>query len=346
MRPAHSTMIHLPPGLLSSFLVIDVSDPDELGEDSAVSRRFPRSNSAHRYRLRRRLPPRTDGVLTRLAMRPAGDLVAAYVADRHATEVEIVQPGFDRFCVSVMLTGSLVLQPAGGSVVQAVRNHGLVLRGEPGTRFQSSDGNARFNLWVDTSRVENTLAAFLGGPLPRRLVFQPGVDLSTGRVASLARLMGLLGHELAQPDGMAANPLALNSFTDLWVHTMLHGLPHSLGDAMHQRHHGAAVPRHVKRAEDFMREHAARAMNLADVAAAAGCSLRTLHAAFRRFRDTTPLAALHGIRLDAARAMLETGGGALRPADVARLYGFSHPGRFKAAYVRRFGVPPPGPRGR
>lgn len=339
-------MIPLPSGLLSSFLVIDVHDPDELGEDSAVSRRFPRSNSAHRYRLRRRPPARTDGVLTRLAMRPAGDLLAAYVADRHATEVEIVEPGLDRFCVSALLAGSLDLRLAGGRVVQGARSHGLVLRGEPGLRFHGSDGNARFNLWVDARRVENTLAAFLGGPLPRPLAFEPVVDLSAGRAASLARLMGLFGHELAQPDGLAAHPLALHSFTDLWVHTMLHALPHNLGDAMDRRHHGAPVPRHVKRAEDFMREHAARAMNLTDVAAAAGCSLRTLHAAFRRFRDTTPLAALHGIRLDAARAMLETGGGALRPAEVARLYGFSHPGRFKAAYARRFGVPPPGTRGR
>jgi AraC-like DNA-binding protein len=333
-------MLHLPPGLLTDFLVIDVHDPDEMGRDSSVSCRFPRSNNAHRYRLRHRLPVRTTDVLTRLAMRTESDLMPAYVADRYATEVEIVQPGVDRICVSTMLTGSLELRTTGGQSVQAIRSHGLVLRGDPGTRFLCSDGNARFNLWVDGARVDRTLAAFLDTPLSRPLEFQPGLDLSTGPGASLLRLMRWLADELAQPDGLASNPLALDSFTDMWVHALLHGVPHSLMGTMDRRHHGAAVPRHIKRAEEFMRENVARPVCLTDVAAAAGCSLRTLHAAFRQFRDTTPLAALHGIRLEAVRSMLETGIGTLKPMDVARLYGFTHPGRFKAAYLRRFGVPP------
>jgi transcriptional regulator GlxA family with amidase domain len=109
---------------------------------------------------------------------------------------------------------------------------------------------------------------------------------------------------------------------------------------MRRRHHGAAVPRHIKRAEEFMRENVTRSVCLNDVAAAAGCSLRTLHAAFRQFRETTPLTALQDIRLEAVRSMLETGLGALQPMDIARLHGFTHPGRFKTAYLRRFGVPP------
>lgn len=338
-------MIQLPAGLLDSFLVIDVHDPHELGADSAVSHRFPKTNNAHRYRLRRGLnakagPGAGAGRLTRLAMRPAGDLLAGYVADRHATDVQIVDPGSDRFCVSAMVAQSLQLRTAAGDEVLAAGRRGLVLRGEPGTSFVSSDGSTRFNLWVQASRVETMLAALLGEPPAQPLVFAPCADFSRGGGATLLRLLTLFAHELAQPDGLAAHPLALNSFTDLWVQTMLHGLPHNQQDALARRQHGGPVPRHVKRAEEFMRSHAAQPIALADIAAAAGCSLRTLHQAFRRFRDTTPLAALHGVRLDAVRALLEAGDGQLRPAEVARLYGFSHPGRFKAAYLRRFGVPP------
>ncbi|KQP15090.1 helix-turn-helix transcriptional regulator [Pseudorhodoferax sp. Leaf267] len=337
-------MIQLPAGLLQTFLVIDVHDPHELGADSGVSRRFPSNNNTHRYRLHRGLTargaPERGSWLTRLAMRPVGDLLAAYVADRHATDVEIVAPGFDRFCVSAILGQSLTLRTAAGEEVQAAGRRGLVLRGEPGTSFVSSDGNARFNLWVSAQRVETMLAALLGHVLVRPLVFAPCADLSAGPGASVLRLMTLFAHELAQSDGLAANPLALNSFTDLWVQTLLHGLPHNHQDALAARHHGGPVPRHIKRAEDFMQSHAAQPIALADIAAAAGCSLRTLHLAFRRFRDTTPLAALHAMRLDAVRALLESGGDQLRPAEVARLYGFSHPGRFKAAYLRRFGVAP------
>ncbi len=62
---------------------------------------------------------------------------------------------------------------------------------------------------------------------------------------------------------------------------------------------GASAPR--------ARLHAASAdkpVTMADVAAAAGCGTRTLLNVFRRFRETTPLAAMHDIRLQHARAAL------------------------------------------
>ena len=341
-------MIALPPQLLDRFLVFDVRDPDELGEDSSISRRFPSNNNIHRYHLQH-VPPRSapgaDGVLTRLAMHTAGDLLVGYVADRFATDVKIVGPGTDRFCISAMLGGSLTLRSGKGTETLASGHQGLMLRAEPGLSFRGSDDNARFNLWVQAPRVEGMLASLLGQAPTRPLAFETRVDYATGAGATLLRLLGLFAQELAQPDGITSNPAALASFTDLWVHTLLHGLPHNHRDAMERRRPGIPVPRHVKRAEAYMREHAAGATRLSDVAAAAGCSLRTLHAAFRSFRDTTPLAALQAIRLDAVRASLESGDGALSAAEVARQHGFSNAGRFKVAYLRRFGVPPPGSRG-
>ena len=81
-------------------------------------------------------------------------------------------------------------------------------------------------------------------------------------------------------------------------------------------------------------------IRMEDVAAAAGCSVRTLGAVFRQFRDTTPLDALHAIRLEHVHAELKhaaTGGSV---AEVARRYGFTNPGRFRTAYRRRFGETP------
>jgi transcriptional regulator GlxA family with amidase domain len=47
-----------------------------------------------------------------------------------------------------------------------------------------------------------------------------------------------------------------------------------------------------------MRANADAPLRTDHVTDAAGCSVRALGAVFRRFRDTTPLAALHVIRLD------------------------------------------------
>jgi len=76
------------------------------------------------------------------------------------------------------------------------------------------------------------------------------------------------------------------------------------------------------------------------VAAAAGCSVRTLNAVFRHFRDTTPLAALHTIRLEQVRAELNHNVTGATIGEVARRFGFTNSGRFAAAYRRRFGESP------
>ena len=95
--------------------------------------------------------------------------------------------------------------------------------------------------------------------------------------------------------------------------------------------------------------HADQAVSMQDVAEAAGCSLRSLHDAFRGWRDTTPLAALHRVRLERVRTELSCPGDEPTPlfvADVARRFGFTNRGRFLAAYARRFGEMPPGTRQR
>jgi transcriptional regulator GlxA family with amidase domain len=89
-----------------------------------------------------------------------------------------------------------------------------------------------------------------------------------------------------------------------------------------------------------MHAQAGSPIRMADIAAAAGCSVRTLTTVFRRFRDTTPLAALHTIRLDKVRADLRDGRANGSVASVARAYGFTHAGRFTVAYRRRFGEAP------
>jgi transcriptional regulator GlxA family with amidase domain len=58
------------------------------------------------------------------------------------------------------------------------------------------------------------------------------------------------------------------------------------------------MPGYVRRTEKFTRAKAVVPIRMERVATAAGCSIRTLIAVFRQFRETTPLAALHAIRLE------------------------------------------------
>ena len=91
-----------------------------------------------------------------------------------------------------------------------------------------------------------------------------------------------------------------------------------------------------------MRANSAKLIRIAEVAVAAGCSVCNLNGVFRRFRGTTPLTALHAIRLDAVREALLAGGTGTvaSAAAVARRHGFTNLARFATAYRRRFGDVP------
>jgi transcriptional regulator GlxA family with amidase domain len=91
------------------------------------------------------------------------------------------------------------------------------------------------------------------------------------------------------------------------------------------------------RAERFIEENAAKAIGLANVASAGGVSARALQMAFRRFRDTTPMAHLRALRLDMARAELARAardGGPV--ASIGLAHGFGSLSRFAVDYKARF----------
>ncbi len=204
-------------------------------------------------------------------------------------------------------------------------------------RALTTDGAARTNFFIAAARFESALQACLGEPLRAPLVFAPALDWASGSGAGLRRLVLHLAAELSQPGGLAANAQALSAFTDLFVHTALRGLPHNYTERLARQCDGAA-PACVRRAETWFRDHAEQAVLMEDAAAVAGCSVRALQRAFRRFRDASPHTALERVRLELARTALAHDEGTV--ASVARRYGFTHAGRFGAAYARRFGESP------
>jgi AraC-like DNA-binding protein/tetratricopeptide (TPR) repeat protein len=100
------------------------------------------------------------------------------------------------------------------------------------------------------------------------------------------------------------------------------------------------LPRGVRRALDAMRAAAGREVGLAELAAAAGTSSRTLQRQFKIFLGKSPAAALRDIRFESARRNLLQGAPGVRVMDVALRCGFPHFGRFSIEYRRRYGETP------
>jgi AraC-like DNA-binding protein len=103
----------------------------------------------------------------------------------------------------------------------------------------------------------------------------------------------------------------------------------------------AAAPYYVKRAEAYIEMHYTYPLSLADIAAHAGVSARSLQNGFRNFRHMTPMAFLRSVRLQHAhRDLLGADPTFSTVTDIAICCGFNHMGEFATLYKRTFGVTP------
>jgi transcriptional regulator GlxA family with amidase domain len=104
---------------------------------------------------------------------------------------------------------------------------------------------------------------------------------------------------------------------------------------------GDGSDRRLTAAVEYLHAHARDALTVADVAAAAGMSVRTLQESFRRVHGRSPMSSLKSIRLEETRAELLSGEiGSVSVAEIARTWGFNHMGRFSAEYAHHFGEYP------
>ena len=332
-------MLVFDPNLLKSFTVFDVFDPNELGDDSRVSCRFPGYNNHNTYRLLDRglCNERPQGLLTRLAVRREGVLTLSYVSSRFGTDVGIVGNGAKRLFLTFSLSGGIALQSGTGAAAMSSGTSGLVYRGLAGTQLVTTEGNSRFTLQIDESRLLRLLESLLDDACPECPSFAPQVDWADPSTAPIVRMVRHLIEELGDHSGLFSVAPALETFTDLLAQLVLARLPHSHSSQL-QAPRSPALPRQIRRAEAFIEAHVDQPISVADIAAAAGCGAGALRLAFRRFRDTTPLAAVQDARLRAVRAALRTSD--IPASLLARDYGFSNAHRFRLAFRKRFGVDP------
>jgi AraC-like DNA-binding protein len=328
---------------LRSFSVVSANNPAEFEGRLRASKRFPDASRSYKYRLLDSALSctRFDSPILSLAIRSAGAILACHGGSRLATEV--LHEGEDSQFVgfTTVLHGEMTLVEGGVSTT-VTPARGLAFRPRHQTRILTSDESARTNVFIRVAELEAALEHMLDARLDRPLDFRSDIDWSRGLAASLKWQLAFLMREFERPDGVAGNAVALASMTDFIVTLALRAVAHNYTDQL-EMGSAAAVPAYVRRAEDFMRANGAEPIRITDVAAAAGCSVRTLGEVFRRFRGRTPLAALHAIRLEQVHAELSlgiTGDDSAAAGALACRYGFTNPSRFVLAFRRRFGETP------
>ena len=289
---------------------------------------------------RRRFRSEPESYRTQSLMANVGALRLSRNSHNRAKETMLRAPGWDGFAISMIERGAgqLVL-PGSHEPVIGNATTGWIYGGQPGTRLTASDLQSRLFLRLPTMLLRRKLEALLDGQKVESLAFEPVFDQTRGAGATIRRMSDFLFAELEHSDTLLTNEIAIRSFEDNLALSVLLGLPHNYSERL-GRQKAAAAPGNVKRAEAFMRANAGTPLTIAEIAEAAGCSVRALQIAFHRFRGTTPMRVLQQARLEQARTEMLGAGQTESLARIAAEHGFSSPTRFAQSFRRKYGVYP------
>jgi AraC-like DNA-binding protein len=219
--------------------------------------------------------------------------------------------------------------------------HGIVFAAGPPRTLSYLDDCQMSVLLMNQRRAAEYCAKLLGHDLDRDLQFDTAFDLSGANRQSWMRLFQYATAELASPHSLFRTMAAARQQLEQTVLTgFLLSQTHTYSEAL-LRPQSAAAPFYVRRAEAYIEAHFTEPLSLAEIAAHAGVSARSLQNGFQNFRNMTPMAFLRSVRLQRVhRVLLTADPGTARVTEIALACGFNHMGEFASAYRRTFGETP------
>jgi AraC-like DNA-binding protein len=245
----------------------------------------------------------------------------------------------DLYLVQFTLAGRCELQQGRSCIDTPAGSVAIINPLQPFTKAWLP-GTRQLIIRIDRHLVEREFQALTGSDKTGRIAFDPLPLESMARAGTLAHFARMLCDDLKNESSGLGHPLVRDRIASALVSTLLVSIPHNRQCALAAAATGIA-PFSVRRVEHFIQENARHAIDLEDLADAAGVSARALQMGFRRFRNTTPMAYLRMVRLELARTELaraKRNGSSV--ASIAHLCGFGHLGRFAADYKARFDESP------
>ncbi|PTX03208.1 AraC family transcriptional regulator [Pararhodobacter aggregans] len=254
----------------------------------------------------------------------------------------LIAPGElrDFYLVQVPLSGAAAIRNGADTYVSDPAR-AAVLNPHHATTMIWDEDCRQVLLQIDRQALNAHLAGLIAGRPDRPLTFTGSFDLTSQRGAALKALLLYLvseadaGRPVLRPGSLLGRQIESTLMTGL-----LEAHRHNFSDALSHSRGPAPLPRMVRQAEEYILAHVDQPIAIEDVAQAVGVSARTLQLAFRRFRDTTPMAFLRDARLDRADADLRAALPGSSVTEIATRWGFGHFGRFAGIYRARFGCTP------
>ncbi len=192
---------------------------------------------------------------------------------------------------------------------------------------------------IRSAALEDALEALLGRPVRRPLPLPATMALDTDAGRALTAAIRLVAHAVPDAASVLVNPISAEPLQERLLVGLLLAFDHPDREALDGRV-PTWGPRTVRRCVDLIEAHPEWPLTLADLAAGAGLSIRSLEGCWVRHRDRPPADDIERVRIDRAHRDLESHRpGETTVAEVAAAWGF-RPQPFVAAYRARFGRSP------
>ena len=265
------------------------------------------------------------------------DVTVGYL--RYGTEIQMIpEPLTSCYHINVPTSGHTESSSGGTTITSSPGSAAVFSPGQPMSIRWSPDC-AQLAVKLDRHALHRELENILDQPASL-IRFELGMDVTTPAGRSWLDVLRLVLAEVERGDSVIHRPRAGSSFSRLLMTTLLFAQPHNHSDALH-RPAAPVRPSAVQQVVDLMNAHPEVPYSAGDLAAHAGVSLRALQAGFRRHLGVSPMTYLNEVRLTRVHAELERAEpGQVTTTEVAYRWGFTHLGRFSAAYREKFGHPP------
>ncbi|WP_271044304.1 helix-turn-helix domain-containing protein [Agrobacterium sp. ST15.13.095] len=224
-------------------------------------------------------------------------------------------------------------------LVSLTRTRGFITSSSRFGELIQLDHGSYVLLAFEKAAMIQQVSALIEGPVVDDVEFDCVVDLTTVSGSRLAALGNLVWYCINGSDGNSFPLLATEHLFQATMIALLNAVPNNYLRRVSQST-SPAVPWRVKRAIEYMHANLSRSLEVSEIAREIGTSVRALQSGFKQFKGTTILTYLRTIRLEAARKTLLGNTTSPSISDVARSTGFTHMGRFAAAYRQAFGETP------
>ncbi len=197
------------------------------------------------------------------------------------------------------------------------------------------------HLTVRVSRraLLETLAAKIGRAPKRALRFDLEVPMERDFARAWCELVAHICHLSATAPAALAVEAVRRQYARTLMELMLSAAPHNFTGSLAEPLNRAAAW-HVRRARDYIHEHLADNISVADIAASVGVTPRTLQNGFRKSLNLTPAEYVRRARIEALHRSLLAADAAEGVTNAMINLGIVNFGRYAQYYREQIGVLP------